>query len=118
MPQLATSKMFLYSSDIAYHNRVHEGEMVNTTTTTANAEGKTLLGAMCKLCMICFVEAIKIIGQTLNQHFVQGSTLVTKSKLSSKRPPGPIRTRSRIIKISHGKKSWMKKQWTEFSQAV
>ena len=70
MPQLATSKMFL---DITYHNRAHEGEkMVNNS---ANAEGeKTLLGTMCKLCVICFVEAIKIIGKTLNQHFVQGST--------------------------------------------
>ena len=102
---MATSKMFHTNSDISYHNRANEVEIVNPDTNAANAERKTMLGAMCKLCMICFVEAIKIIGQTLNQHFVQGS-----SKLNNKRPPGPIRTRSRIIKITQGKKSWIKKQ--------
>ena len=103
--------MIVFNSEIpSYHNFQDNNEMLVGFTTNDNIDEKTLLKSMYKFCLICFVEAVKIIGHTLQKKFVKCSEKPLKN--SSKpswpaAPPVPCRTRSRIIKNSS--KRWIKK---------
>lgn len=68
---------------------------------------KTLLGAMYKLCLICLMETLSIIRDTLHQ--VVPAPSENKKKLTRDtraiRPPMPSRTRSRVIRVN---RKWIK----------
>lgn len=70
----------------------HSGKLV------VNQDNKTLLGAVYKLCLVCLLETLKLIGETLNQ-------VKTEPEQKRKTPPMPRRTQSRVIRVN---KVWMK----------
>lgn len=70
---------------------------------------KTLLGAVYKLCLICLMETLSIIRDTLHQVVPASTNGEAKKKLirdtRAIRPPMPSRTRSRIIRVN---RKWIK----------
>ena len=100
--------MLVHESSVSYHEHPIKNEKVDDN---AINDKKNLFETMYKICLVCFVEAVKIIGHKLQEHLVQ----VSKSSISQKKGgksswphPVPSRTHSRVIKISS--KRWIKKQ--------
>ena len=106
--------MLVHESSISYHEHPIKSEKV---VDNAINDKKNLFETMYKICLVCFVEAVKIIGHKLQEHLVQ----VSKSSISQKKGgksswphPVPSRTHSRIIKINS--KRWIKKQLSKKSR--
>ena len=110
--------MLVHKTNVIYHGELpHKSENVVENAVNVN-DRKTLLGTMYKLCLVCFVEAVKIFRHKLQERLVQ----VSKSSESPKKGksswphPVPSRTHSRIIKINS--KRWIKKQFSKKTSEV
>ncbi len=95
---------------------------------TTNAHDFTMLGAVYKICLICFVEAIKLIGETLttviatkeengngkskekcSQHNTTKLVPVCKKNEASALPPMPHRSKSKVLKTLNVNPAWLLK---------
>ena len=68
--------------------------------TVVNTSSGTILGTVYKLCLICMIETLKLIGETLH-HQKEPNKEQQQRRKKCGSPPVPRRTHSRVIKVNN-----------------
>ncbi len=104
------------SSKPHWHNHGHG----KNSSLVIPEDNKTILGAVYKICLICFLETLKLISDRLLVQTNAGmpsksESSVKKSTSSTQRPPCPSRSRSKVIRVN---KNWLKQTMIKKSGQV